>query len=198
MTRTPVNADPTTASLYYGAPAVAYTLHAAGQPAYRTALAVLDRSIDTIVRHRLATAHRRIDHGLIAQAREYDLIHGLTGLGAYLMHRYHRCRPSPCAGLSPARSTTAAPPRPARSAVGAPIPASEPDARRREPRPGGSRVHCDSLGEAGARLCPSGLATSAPQAFNVASKAGDNIPPRSSRRNGKQQDAPRPAHIRQV
>jgi hypothetical protein len=36
---------------------------------------------------------------------------------------------SPCAGLSPARSTTAAPPHPARSAVGAPIPVSGPDAR---------------------------------------------------------------------
>jgi len=34
---------------------------------------------------------------------------------------------------------------PGRSAVGAPIPASGPDARRREPAPGGSRVHCGPL-----------------------------------------------------
>src|SRR5262249_61763366 len=45
-----------------------------------------------------------------------------------LLPSRNRCRPSPCAGLSPARSTTAAPPRPARSAVGAPIPASTLDA----------------------------------------------------------------------
>jgi hypothetical protein len=38
----------------------------------------------------------------------------------------NRCRPSPCARLSPARSTTAAPPHPARSAVGAPIPIRPP------------------------------------------------------------------------
>ena len=45
------------------------------------------------------------------------------GIAASFPSRY-RCRPSPCAGLSPARSTTAAPPHPARSAVGAPIPAT--------------------------------------------------------------------------
>ncbi len=108
------------------------------------------------------------------------------------------CRPSPGAGLSPARSTTAAPPRPARSAVGAPIPASGPDARRRDPQPGGSRVHCRPLGGGGARLCPSGLATSTPQTFPVASRravaiARRKFPPRRDRR-----DAPRPAQIRQV
>jgi len=71
-------------------------------------------------------------------------------------------------------------------------------ARRREPRPGGSRVHCDSLGEVGARLCHSDLATSTPQTFSVASRTGLSRPAGSSRRNGKQRDAPRPAQIRQV
>jgi hypothetical protein len=35
----------------------------------------------------------------------------------------------------------------------------------------GSRVHCDSLTEGGARLCPSGLAASTPQAFPAASRS---------------------------
>ena len=98
------------------------------------------------------------------------------GIAASFPSRY-RCRPSPCAGLSPARSTTAAPPHPARSAVGAPIPASGPDARRREPAPGGSRVHCHSIGGLGARLCPSGLAMGTPQAFPMASPGWSRIPP---------------------
>jgi hypothetical protein len=61
-------------------------------------------------------------------------------------------------------------------------PASEPAARRRDPRPGGSRVHCHSLGGGGARLCPGGLATSTPQAFPVASRDRRYISPGSSRR----------------
>jgi lantibiotic biosynthesis protein len=87
MTHQPVQANPTIASLFYGAPAVAYALHTAGQPAYRSALRTLDRSITTIIGQRLAAAHRRIDDSRIAQAGEYDLISGLTGLGAYLLHR---------------------------------------------------------------------------------------------------------------
>ena len=49
-------------------------------------------------------------------------------------------------------------------------PAAGPDARRRGTGPGGSRVHCDSLGGLGARLCPSGLATGTPQTFPMASR----------------------------
>jgi len=52
----------------------------------------------------------------------------------------------------------------------------------REPAPGGSRVHCHSLGGGGARLCPGGLATGTPQTFPVASRAGKSTPPGSSRR----------------
>ena len=33
----------------------------------------------------------------------------------------------------------------------------------------GSRVHCDSLDEGGAQLCPCGIATVTPQHFTVAS-----------------------------
>ncbi len=89
MTRTPIQANPAIASLFYGAPAVAYALHAAGQPAYRTALAALDNSINALIQTRLDAAHRRIDAGIVATAREFDLINGLTGLGVYLLHRHH-------------------------------------------------------------------------------------------------------------
>ena len=67
---------------------------------------------------------------------------------------------------------------------------------------GGSRVHCDSLDEGGAQLCPCGLATATPQHFTVASRRTSTRPPRSSptartsfRTAGC---APLPAHIRQV
>ena len=87
MTRQPVHAHPQISNLFRGAPAVAYALHTAGHRAYRCALAMLDRSIAGLTRHRLDAAHQRIDEGRLAQAREYDLINGLTGLGAYLLHR---------------------------------------------------------------------------------------------------------------
>lgn len=87
MTREPVNANPH-ASLYQGAPAVAYALHAAGQPAYAPALDALDTHITTITRHRLARAHQRIARGQLPALREFDLISGLTGLGVYLLHRH--------------------------------------------------------------------------------------------------------------
>ena len=67
----------------------------------------------------------------------------------------NRCRPSPCDRLSRPRSTTAAPPRPGPFSGRCAYPrTAEPDARRREPGRGGSRVHCRSLDEGGARLCP--------------------------------------------
>ncbi|MEV0391989.1 lanthionine synthetase C family protein [Polymorphospora rubra] len=88
MTRAPVHAHPDHTNLFRGAPAVAYTLHLAGHPAYRGALATLDHSINTLIQHRLTTAHQRINTGQLPHAGEYDLINGLTGLGAYLLHRH--------------------------------------------------------------------------------------------------------------
>ena len=87
---------------------------------------------------------------------------------------------------------------PGPSAVGAPIPASGPDARCREPRPGSSRVHCDSLDEVGARLCPCGIASGTPQAFPAASRPAPKHQPGSSPPVMKGRCAPRPARIRQV
>lgn len=85
MTRTPVTAHPD-ASLFCGAPAVAFALRAAGHPAYAAALATLDRHIAALTRHRLDRAHERIDRGQLPELREFDLINGLTGLGVYLPH----------------------------------------------------------------------------------------------------------------
>ena len=44
----------------------------------------------------------------------------------------------------------------------------------------GSRVHCDSLDEGGAQLCPCGIATATPQTFTVASRQTSTCPSRSS------------------
>lgn len=87
MTREPVHAHPASTTLFAGAPAVAYALHTAGHPAHGSALATLDRSIADVIHARLDAARRRIDQGQLAHAGEYDLINGLTGLGAYLLHR---------------------------------------------------------------------------------------------------------------
>jgi hypothetical protein len=88
MTRDPVTADPESSGLYRGAPAVAFTLHAAGQPAYARAVCTLDEHIATITRRRLHLAHERIDRRQLPTRREFDLISGLTGIGAALVHRH--------------------------------------------------------------------------------------------------------------
>jgi hypothetical protein len=68
-----------------------------------------------------------------------------------------------------------------------------------EPRPNGSRVHCGSLNEVGARLCPSDPVTSTPQTFLVTFPERLTQPaPESSRRICRQRDAPRPTQIRQI
>ncbi|MFJ1994257.1 lanthionine synthetase C family protein [Streptomyces asiaticus] len=89
----PATAHPDHASLYRGAPALAYALHTAGHPAYRSALETLDETVAGLVRTRLAVARERMAAGQPPRMREYDLISGLTGLGAYLLHR--RTRPEP-------------------------------------------------------------------------------------------------------
>ncbi|MFJ9675789.1 lanthionine synthetase C family protein [Streptomyces sp. NPDC101221] len=87
MSFRPVTAHPAHANLYRGAPAVAYVLHIAGHPAYARSLAKLDAETVAIVADRLDAAYRRMDSGRPPRLREYDLISGLTGLGAYLLHR---------------------------------------------------------------------------------------------------------------
>ncbi|MEU4659486.1 lanthionine synthetase C family protein [Streptomyces sp. NPDC023723] len=75
--------------LYYGAPALAFALHAAAdRPArYARALDTLDRYVTTAIRNRLSGAHARIDRGETPELAEFDAIRGLSGLGALLLHR---------------------------------------------------------------------------------------------------------------
>ncbi|MGH3546494.1 MAG: lanthionine synthetase C family protein [Mycobacteriales bacterium] len=88
-TRTPVSAN-VAAGLFHGVPALAYVLHTADLPAYACTREVLDRHVDTVVRLKIDAAHTRIDHGQLPRLVEYDLIKGLTGLGAHLLaHRPH-------------------------------------------------------------------------------------------------------------
>lgn len=73
--------------LFRGAPAVAFALNCAGRTAFASVVTTLDQHIGRIVTRRLADAHDRIDRADLPALREYDLVSGLTGLGAYLLHR---------------------------------------------------------------------------------------------------------------
>jgi hypothetical protein len=78
-----------TASLFHDVPALAFVLHAAtrGAAGYQAARQTLDAATLALTRARLDAAHARIDRGERPGFREYDLIQGLTGLGAYHLHR---------------------------------------------------------------------------------------------------------------
>ncbi|GAA1237447.1 lanthionine synthetase C family protein [Kitasatospora nipponensis] len=82
--RTPVTSDPAT-GLFYGAPAIAFAVHAAtiGPGAYTRALTTLDGTVARMTNQRVRDANARIDRGEHPQFAEYDLIYGLTGLGAH-------------------------------------------------------------------------------------------------------------------
>jgi class I lanthipeptide synthase len=77
------------ATLFFGAPALAFALHAAAdRPGkYERALAALDARVAALTRRRLDQAHARIDSGDRPKLAEFDLINGLTGLGAHLLRR---------------------------------------------------------------------------------------------------------------
>ncbi|MGH3678711.1 MAG: lanthionine synthetase C family protein [Natronosporangium sp.] len=72
---------------FHGAPALAFVLHTA-RPlgGYRRAFAALNDATITLTRERLAAAHARIDRGDPLTMYEFDLVHGLTGLGLYHLH----------------------------------------------------------------------------------------------------------------
>ncbi len=78
------------ASLFFGAPTLAFVTHAAvDRPGKLTrALADLDTSTAAVTRRRLDDAHTRIDRGDRPALAEFDLIRGLTGLGAYHLQRH--------------------------------------------------------------------------------------------------------------
>ncbi|MBL0886901.1 hypothetical protein HGK34_11530 [Myceligenerans sp. I2] len=73
------------AGIFFGAPALTYVLHIAGWGG-----PTMDRLDDVVTAHtrrRLAAAHQRIDAGKPAAFAEYDLMHGLTGIGTLLLAR---------------------------------------------------------------------------------------------------------------
>ena len=73
------------AGLFFGAPALAFVFHiaAATTGGYRRALIALDDATLRVTRTRLASAHARMDRAEHPELREFDLIRGLAGLGAY-------------------------------------------------------------------------------------------------------------------
>ncbi|MET8218441.1 lanthionine synthetase C family protein [Streptomyces hirsutus] len=90
MVKGPIQAAPEACGLYEGAPAVAYVLSFTHTSTATRALATLDTHLADVTRHRLRRAHARIDGGTLPTLGEYDLISGLTGLGAYHLHRGHK------------------------------------------------------------------------------------------------------------
>lgn len=72
------------ASLYYGAPALAFVLATSDRLSLARARAVAIAGTATVTRHLLERAHRRIDKQQQPAYAEYDLIRGLTGLGVVL------------------------------------------------------------------------------------------------------------------
>ncbi|MFC0100996.1 lanthionine synthetase C family protein [Micromonospora marina] len=72
------------ASLFYGAPALAFVLATTDHPGLVQARAATADGTATVTRRRLDTAHRRIDRHQQPNYAEYDLIRGLTGLGVVL------------------------------------------------------------------------------------------------------------------
>ncbi|GAA3251185.1 lanthionine synthetase C family protein [Nonomuraea helvata] len=84
----PIDSAPHT-GLYYGAPAIAFVLHAAntGKPRYQAAARTLDKHVARLAQRRLATAAERMRRRVPAAFAEYDLFRGLTGLGALLLLR---------------------------------------------------------------------------------------------------------------
>jgi class I lanthipeptide synthase len=77
------------ACLFFGVPALAFVARAAAEATsgYQRAQAQLDAATQQVTRVRLAAAHARIDRGERPALAEFDLIRGLTGLGAYHLLR---------------------------------------------------------------------------------------------------------------
>lgn len=77
--------------LWFGAPAVAFAIAASAPGRYPAAADVLTAAVADMTQARLRTAYARIAAGVRPPLSEFDLVRGLTGLGAYLLH----CEPDP-------------------------------------------------------------------------------------------------------
>lgn len=78
----------TDSSLYRGAPAVAFALHIAAtdrHDQYAKARQAVDKAVTALAHRRVNKALDRIARGDLPTMAEYDLISGLTGIGAHLL-----------------------------------------------------------------------------------------------------------------
>ncbi|MCO5973356.1 lanthionine synthetase C family protein [Actinoallomurus soli] len=76
------------AGLWHGAPAVAFAITVTAPPGrYPKAEQQLDAAVTALVQTRLQAAAARIAAAARPSRAEFDLVRGLTGLGAYLLHR---------------------------------------------------------------------------------------------------------------
>lgn len=73
------------ARLFFGVPALAFLFHIAAESTghYRSTLAALDDATGSVTRAALDAAHARTSRRERPELREFDLIRGLSGLGAY-------------------------------------------------------------------------------------------------------------------
>ncbi|MFZ0120300.1 MAG: lanthionine synthetase C family protein [Pseudonocardiaceae bacterium] len=75
------------AGLWFGAPAVAFAIFTAAPQQYPRAMTRLDTAVAELVTARLDAAHARMAAAARPSLSEFDLVRGLTGLGAYLLRR---------------------------------------------------------------------------------------------------------------
>lgn len=75
------------AGLFAGLPAIAFLLHTAEPviPDYRRVIEEFDAHLVRLVHRRVEAATARIDRGALPVFAEYDLLHGLTGIGQLLL-----------------------------------------------------------------------------------------------------------------
>lgn len=75
------------AGLWFGAPAVTHALTTAAPHVRPTALGALDHAVGDLTVRRLAAAEERLTSRVRPTLSEFDLVRGLTGLGAHLLRR---------------------------------------------------------------------------------------------------------------
>ncbi|MBT8227340.1 MAG: lanthionine synthetase C family protein [Dactylosporangium sp.] len=73
------------AGLWFGAPAVAFALGTCAPGGYRQTRATLDAAVTRLIQRRLEAAHERIAAAARPSLSEFDLVRGLTGLGAHIL-----------------------------------------------------------------------------------------------------------------